>query len=217
MEDGRVRVEFTMEKNAVLLVEPTSGQIQHTRLPWDAAAVSVSNSPRAGLTAALTFRPAIILLSLQQAQSTGLHLARAIRRRLGSEPIIVVYGRPTPAQRRALARQRDQIRSKWGVDRLLASDPTGSRLGEVVADIQQARIRRDGTLAIPTAPTPTEPARAEPAAPAAPPPPPVSRHELRQVMRAAAASVSARPAEPTPSIPARLLAGLRSLFQRPAA
>ena len=84
---------------------------------WEAATTSSPTPIRGpGLAAAAERKPSVVLISLRQSTSHGLSLAKALRKKLGTQPMIVVYGRPTRSQRRALSKYgAGGAREAWGV------------------------------------------------------------------------------------------------------
>lgn len=206
--DGPIYVENPMKTLSVLLLEHPDGAVHHTRLPW--TNLTVHTHARTGATVALKTRPDVVLLSLRQSERNGLQIARVLRKRLGAAPIIIVYGQPTGSQRRQLRAQRQQLRSKWGVDRFLATDPSGSRLAELVHKIAEERQRRAGALAVAPSPAPAEAlvAHKRPGMTV------IIRQRMHQAVREATArSAARRPEKPRSSV-ARFFHNVVSFFRR---
>lgn len=109
----------------ILVVEPAGGRTRARQVLAGRCQVATATTAEAGLAAATAKRPDAVLIALEQSSGSGLQLARLMRDRLGSDVVLIVYGRPSVRTRRSmLQEERSALRGRWGFDHLLTRSPS---------------------------------------------------------------------------------------------
>lgn len=131
-------------QESILVVEPVRGRVRHRTLLGGRCQVTSATSAEEGFTAAMSVRPSAVLIALEQSQGSGLQLARSLRDKLGSDVVLIVFGRPSLKTRRALlGDDRGALRARWGFDHLLTRAPTTDDLDALLkAAFRQRDVRQ---------------------------------------------------------------------------
>jgi len=133
-----------MGQCAVLIVDPLKSRRdrigQSFRRRFD---VVTAHDPAGGLERVATEDPAIVLLSLPQAQGHGLDLALKVRElEGGADRVIVVYGR-TASDDRLTPDVRARFRKRFKLDGFLAGLPQPGDLPPELAAGPEPQVRRE--------------------------------------------------------------------------
>ncbi|MEL6349646.1 MAG: hypothetical protein AAFV53_41465 [Myxococcota bacterium] len=113
---------------SILVIEPEGSSIGQLPLLERGTRLETFRSPEEGFAACLATSPSAILISAQQRRGDGLQLCRNIRDQVGGDVPIIVFGRPSRAQRRQINRNQGKIKDQYGYDHFLQRKPTASDL-----------------------------------------------------------------------------------------